>query len=251
MIMSKCSLKGSCLLFRRKMFKCNALYPNGLPLFIFFIAIFVELWVLFANEYGIEIEDSNWAENINRIIETICLSYIAGFIVYWLTTMRINKIEKQWKKRYVLSDIKTLYGKYRQMCCALKDDSMDEIEYRSLVVGVKNNTHRKEGFWAIPPMTWNEIEKNLPIISEYLAKLLNKEDCFSFEELNLLYKIQNSFWLKKFNVYNQQQYDSKHFFELEELEFRKLLKELVDDYQSLSKMYKEIDENVFKTINYK
>lgn len=72
------------------------------------IALFALLVVIWINFLDFRIVSSFDSDKINRLIENVCLSYIAGYIFFFLNNYLVEKREKKHIMPYIASNVMSL-----------------------------------------------------------------------------------------------------------------------------------------------
>lgn len=171
----------------KKKKKCSTLFIKIECLFSFipWILLAIAIYILFRVH--------------NNILHDLSLSYIAGMIVYLLTVVIPDVTRNMKLKRYVISDLATLYKDYRDLIKTISDQPSDENPYPFTEVrkGLERfNCRRQSAGICLSNRMIDIIKPKCEKIISDTSLLLSKDSALSVNELLVIHEITQVWFLR-------------------------------------------------------
>lgn len=135
----------------------------------------------------------------NDILHDLSLSYIAGMIVYFLTVVIPDVTRNMKLKRYVISDLATLYKDYRDLIWTISDQPSEEYPYpfSKIRKGLERFNCRKESPGICLSNRMMEIIKpKCEKILQDTSLLMSKEKALSVDDFLIIHEITQVWFLR-------------------------------------------------------
>lgn len=196
------------------------------------IFLVIALYVMFA-EY-------------NKVWHDLSLSYISGMIVYALTVSIPNAISHIKLKRYVFSELRTLYYTYSNLLKTISDKPSEDDQYTidQVLKGLERyNCRRQSNGICLSNRTIDIIKPKCERILSLTSTLMSKQKALSVDDLLVIYEITQVWFLKDVSSLE----DGSDYYQSKK-EMRNKAEYLVLRYNDLQSLYFKVKRKVIFTI---
>jgi hypothetical protein len=200
-----------------------------------FIAFVLGLIVIWINFIDFKIETTLDGVKINSLIENLCMSYIAGYIFFFLNNYLVEREEKKHIMPYIASNVMSLISNnhtiIHNITGVMKFDFswwLTEQEFKEHLSKIQSQEKVKFYF---PKEDWTFfLNKRNSSTIDTVDKLLLSGKYLDEELRNILFEIRGSSFLRQdCNLFSENNYKTwnRHFKRIEKLKpyFDKNLKE--------------------------
>lgn len=200
-----------------------------------FIAFVLGLIVIWINFIDFKIETTLDGVKINSLIENLCMSYIAGYIFFFLNNYLVEREEKKHIMPYIASNVMSLISNnhtiIHNITGVMKFDFswwLTEQEFKEHLSKIQSQEKVKFYF---PKEDWTFfLNKRNSSTIDTVDKLLLSGKYLDEELKNILFQIRGSSFLRQdCNLFSENNYKTwnRHFKRIEKLKpyFDKNLKE--------------------------
>ena len=199
---------------------------------IFGFTLFLVIWINFSD---FKFETTSDAVKINSLIENLCMSYIAGYIFFFLNNYLVEREEKKHIMPYIASNVMSLISNnhtiIHNITGVMKFDFnfwLKEQEFKEHLSKIQSQEKVKFYF---PKEDWNFfLNKRNTSTIDTVDKLLLSGKYLDEELRNILFEIRGSSFLRQdCNLFSENNYKTwnRYFKRIEKLKpyFDKNLKE--------------------------
>lgn len=180
------------------------------------IAMFAILVVIWINFIDLRIGNSFEGEKINRLIENLCLSYLAGYLFFFLNNYLVERKEKKHIMPYIASNVMRLISNNHTIIHNLTGTQkfdfnwwLNEQEFKVYLSKISRSDLLKYYF---PNEDWTLFlnRKNTSTVNT-IDKLLLSGKYLNEELRNILFEIRDSsFLIDDANLFSKNNYKTWH-----------------------------------------
>ena len=203
---------------------------------ILIICLLIVIWISFIEFKFTELIDGK-GKTFEDIIENLCLSYIAGYMFYFLNVYLVERKEKKAILPFVARNVMLLLVNNSSIISCLRGNSKIDLknfptkeEFKTLLEKV--NPKDNVPFFYIQKNWFYLFQNRQKSTNDYIDKILLSGKYIDEDLRRILLEIQSSLYLKEDYAFNSESYSKTNL-----SEYSIVFKNYFDLIESLSKYY--------------